>query len=61
MSGPKWPLNQGPVLNDELVQYFNTLKEVRPNVTESLDNCMVHLTKSDPEYSGDRDESILIK
>lgn len=61
MSGPGWPLNQPPVLDERLTQYFNALSDVRPDVTDSLDKCMEHLTKPGPEYTGKSDGSISFK
>ncbi|GEM_PF-5837797 len=48
-SGPRWPLNRPP-LEHKLLQYFNTLKEVKPATASSLDKCLEHLAKPGPEY-----------
>jgi hypothetical protein len=61
MSGPGWPINQPPVLDERLMQYFTSLKDVRPDVTGSLDRCMEHLTRAGPEYTGRSDGSISFK
>jgi len=61
MSGPGWPLNQPPVLDKRLMQYFLELKNLRPDVSGSLDKCMKHLTRSGPQYTGQSDGSISFK
>ncbi len=61
ISGPGWPLNQPQILDERLMQYFNALKDVRPDVTGSLDRCMEHLTRAGPEYIGTSDGSISFK
>ncbi len=61
MSGPGWPLNQPPVLDERLVRYFNALKEIRPSAIESLERCMKHLTRAGPEYTGISDGGISFK
>ena len=58
MSGHGWPLNQLPMLDERLMQYFIALKDVRPDVAGSLDRCMEHLTRSGLEYTGKSDGSI---
>ncbi|NQU79328.1 hypothetical protein HQ545_06195 [Candidatus Woesearchaeota archaeon] len=50
-SGPEWPVNQPPILDYRLMQYFTELKEIRPDVTGSLDACMDHLIIGRPKYS----------
>ena len=61
ISGPEWPLNQPPVLDERLMQYFTALKDVRPDVTGSLDKCMEHLTRGGPEYTETSDGRISFK
>ena len=61
MSGPELPLNQPPILDERLMQYFNALRDIKPNVTCSLDRCMEHLTRAGPEYTGTSDGSISFK
>ncbi|MDP3698014.1 MAG: hypothetical protein Q8R47_00355 [Nanoarchaeota archaeon] len=58
MSGPGWPLNHPPMLDERLLQYFNVLKEIRPNVIGSLDLCLEHLARPGPNYTGRSDGSI---
>lgn len=61
ISGPGWPLNQPPLLDKRLMQYFNALKNIRPDAGGSLDRCMEHLTRPGPEYTGKSDGSISFK
>ena len=52
----RWPPNRPPVLDEKLIPYFTTLKDIRPDVTDSLDRCVEHLTNPGTEYTGNLDE-----
>jgi len=61
ISRPRWPLNQPPVLDERLMQYFAALKDVKPGVTGSLNKCMEHLTRSGPKHTGRSDGNVSFK
>ena len=61
ISGPGWPLNRPPVLDEKLMKYFTALKYVRPNVAGSLDRCIKHLIRARPEYTGKSDGCISLE
>lgn len=60
-SGPGWPLNAPPFLDEKLIPYFVALKKVRPNVSASLEKCREHLTQAGPEYTTVSDGSLSFK
>lgn len=61
VSGPGWPTNQGPILDEVLERHLRTLEHERPKVKESLKNCIIQLYTPGPDHTGEPDAGIKIK
>ena len=59
LSGPGWPLNQPPMVDERLRSYLEELKAIRPGAADSLDKCIELLSQPGPEYTKDSDGIML--
>jgi len=61
ISGPGQILNRGPEIDEMLRPHYEEVKALRPNATDSLEQCMRELEKPGPEYTGRSDGSMSFK
>jgi hypothetical protein len=62
LSGPGWPINMHPMIDDRLSEYFEELKDIKSKATRSLDTCINLLSQPGPDYkSGDTSITMQLK
>ena len=61
ISGPGQALNRGPEVDEILRPHYEEVKELRPNASDSLEQCIMELEKPGPEYTGKSDGSVSFK
>lgn len=58
ISGPGWPLNHPPILDDRLLVHARELIVVKPGLKKSLEACLEHLTRPGPSYTGNSEDGV---
>jgi hypothetical protein len=52
IQAPGWPTNHGIIIDEDLMEHFETLKILRPNAAGNLEKCISYLSKPGPDYNG---------